>query len=111
MAHVGDTIEHPLTGERVTFLETAGSTGGKFLRLRLDVRPGGAIPNVHVNPGSEERFAVEAAFFSENDWARLRLELWFANHTMASGRPSANAWSAIQSGLNGDAVVACDQTP
>ena len=51
MAHVGDVIEHPLTGERVTFLETAGSTGGKFLRVRLDVRPGGAIPNVHVHPG------------------------------------------------------------
>ena len=30
MAHVGKTIEHPLTGERITFLETAGSTGGKF---------------------------------------------------------------------------------
>jgi quercetin dioxygenase-like cupin family protein len=58
MAHVGETIEHPLTGERLTFLETAGSTGGKFLRARLDLRPGGAIPNVHVHPGSEERFAV-----------------------------------------------------
>jgi hypothetical protein len=44
--------------------------------------------------------SCEAAFFSENDWARLRLELWYADHTMASGRPSANAWSAIQSGLN-----------
>jgi hypothetical protein len=44
--------------------------------------------------------SCEAAFFSENDWVRLRLELWFANHTMVGGRPSANAWSAIQSGLN-----------
>ena len=58
MAHVGKTIEHPLTGERITFLETAGSTGGKFLRIRLDVRPGGAIPNVHVHPAAEEQFAV-----------------------------------------------------
>ena len=44
--------------------------------------------------------SCESAFFSDNDWARLRLELWYANHTIASGRPSANAWSAIQSGLN-----------
>ena len=44
--------------------------------------------------------SCEAAFFSENDWERLRLELWFASRTMNSDRPSANAWSAIQSGLN-----------
>jgi mannose-6-phosphate isomerase-like protein (cupin superfamily) len=58
MAQVGETIEHPLTGERVTFLETAGSTDGRFLRFRLDVRPGGAIPNLHVHPGAEEQFAI-----------------------------------------------------
>jgi hypothetical protein len=44
--------------------------------------------------------SCEAAFFSETDWERLRLELWFANHTMASGRPSGQAWIAIQHGLN-----------
>ena len=58
MARVGETIEHPLTGERITFLETAASTGGKFMRARLDVCPGGAIPNSHVHPGAEEQFAV-----------------------------------------------------
>lgn len=31
---------------------------------------------------------------------RLRLELQFANHTVASGRPSARAWDAVQRGLN-----------
>ena len=44
--------------------------------------------------------SCEARFYSEADWQRLRLELWFANHTMASGRPSANAWMAVQHGLN-----------
>ena len=44
--------------------------------------------------------SCEAAFYSETDWERLRLELWFANHTMASGRPSDQAWAAIQHGLN-----------
>jgi quercetin dioxygenase-like cupin family protein len=58
MAHVGQTIEHPHTGERMTFLETAESTGGKFLRVRLEVRPGGAIPNLHVHPVAQERFEV-----------------------------------------------------
>ena len=44
--------------------------------------------------------SCEAAFFSPTDWERLRLELWFANHTMASGRSSGQAWIAIQHGLN-----------
>ena len=44
--------------------------------------------------------SCEAAFYSEADWQRLRLELWFANHTMASGRPSAQAWDAVQHGLS-----------
>lgn len=60
MARVGETIEHPLTGERMTFLETSASTGGKCLRVRLDVRPGGSIPNLHVHPGAEECFEVAA---------------------------------------------------
>jgi len=44
--------------------------------------------------------SCEAAFYSATDWERLRLELWFANHTMFSGRPSAGAWEAVQHGLN-----------
>ena len=31
---------------------------------------------------------------------RLRLELWFADRSMAGGQPSAKAWTAIQSGMN-----------
>ncbi len=58
MAHVGKTIEHPFTGERLTFIETSESTDGQVLRMRLDVVPGGAIPNVHVHRVSEERFTV-----------------------------------------------------
>jgi hypothetical protein len=30
--------------------------------------------------------SCEAAFYSETDWGWLRRELWYANHTMASGR-------------------------
>ena len=44
--------------------------------------------------------SCEAAFYSDADWQRLRLELWYANHTMASGRPSAQAWDAVQHGLS-----------
>ena len=44
--------------------------------------------------------SCESAFYSETDWERLRMELWYANHTMASGRPSAQAWDAVQHGLS-----------
>ena len=60
MAHVGQVIEHPLTGERVTFLETAASTGGEKLRLGIEMAPGGALAGSHCHPGAEERFVVTA---------------------------------------------------
>ena len=44
--------------------------------------------------------SCETTFFSDGDWARLRMELWFADLVMASGQPSAKAWAAIQHGLN-----------
>jgi hypothetical protein len=45
--------------------------------------------------------SCEAAFYSEADWARLRLELWYANSALRSSRPiSGHTWAAIQHGLN-----------
>jgi hypothetical protein len=44
--------------------------------------------------------SCEGQFYSDADWQRLRMELWYANHTMASGRPSAQAWDAVQHGLS-----------
>jgi hypothetical protein len=44
--------------------------------------------------------SAEAAFYSPADWARARLEMWFANETLTSGKPiTANAWATIQHGL------------
>ncbi len=45
--------------------------------------------------------SVEARFFSEADWERLRFELCNANQAMTGPRPpSGHAWGAIQHGLN-----------
>ncbi len=60
MAHVGQTLEHPLTGERLTFLETAASTGGEKLRIAVEMAPGGALSGPHVHPRAEERFEITA---------------------------------------------------
>jgi len=56
----GQALENPVTGERFTFTDTAGSTGGELLAFELALRPGGAVPIPHVHPVQTERFEVVA---------------------------------------------------
>jgi quercetin dioxygenase-like cupin family protein len=58
MARVGRTIEHPLSGERLTFLDTAATTDGRFLRMRFEMAPGGSLPRPHTHPSGAEEFEV-----------------------------------------------------
>jgi uncharacterized cupin superfamily protein len=58
MARPGDIIEHPLTRERLTFLETSAQTGGSSVRYQLEVAPGGFATAPHVHPWIEERFEI-----------------------------------------------------
>jgi hypothetical protein len=58
MAHVGKTIVHPLSGERLTFLETAETTGGDLLKISIEMTPGGVLGRPHVHPRAEEEFEV-----------------------------------------------------
>ena len=44
--------------------------------------------------------SCESAFYGEADWARLRMELWYANRVMSGGQLSSRAWAAIQHGLS-----------
>ena len=45
--------------------------------------------------------SCESRFYSEADWARLRLELFNANEILTSGKPiTGNAWATVQHGLN-----------
>jgi quercetin dioxygenase-like cupin family protein len=58
MAQVGQTIEHPLSGEQLTFLETAATTGGDLLKISVEMAPGGAVARAHVHPRAQEEFEV-----------------------------------------------------
>jgi quercetin dioxygenase-like cupin family protein len=60
MAYRGQTIENPLSGETITFRETAADTGGEYLEIELNLAPGGTVPGLHVHPEQEERFEVLA---------------------------------------------------
>ena len=53
-------IEHPVTGERITFLQTAADTGGTYLRLGFAVRQGGGPDVPHIHPNQEEYFGVQS---------------------------------------------------
>lgn len=60
MARPGDVIEHPVTGETITFLRTAEQTDGALLQLGLVVKPAGFVAGAHVHPHQEERFEVQS---------------------------------------------------
>ena len=58
MAYTGQTIENPVSGERITFLQTARVTQGELLEFELELTPDGHVPGAHVHPEQEERFHV-----------------------------------------------------
>jgi quercetin dioxygenase-like cupin family protein len=58
MAFTGQTIENPVSGERITFLQTAADTAGELLEFELELSADGRVPGAHVHPEQEERFHV-----------------------------------------------------
>jgi mannose-6-phosphate isomerase-like protein (cupin superfamily) len=58
MIRKGDTIRNPVTGERVTFLQTAAETGGTAVVIDTSVAPNGFVAAAHVHPLQSERFEI-----------------------------------------------------
>jgi quercetin dioxygenase-like cupin family protein len=58
MIRSGDTIENPVTGERLIFRKTSADTRGELVVVECIVRSGGAVAGAHVHPFQEERFEV-----------------------------------------------------
>jgi quercetin dioxygenase-like cupin family protein len=58
MAYAGQTIENPVSGEKITFIQTAADTDGELLEIELELSPDGAVPGAHVHPEQTERFEV-----------------------------------------------------
>ncbi len=58
MAFTGQTISNPVSGEQITFLQTAADTAGELLEFELALSPDGHVPGAHVHPEQEERFHV-----------------------------------------------------
>jgi mannose-6-phosphate isomerase-like protein (cupin superfamily) len=58
LIRTGDTIENPVTGERITFLATSVDTDGEAVVFETFVQPDGFVAAAHVHPKQEERFEV-----------------------------------------------------
>src|SRR4051794_27272696 len=58
MAHAGQIIDNPVSGERIEFIATAADTAGERLEFELTLTPDGHVPGAHVHPEQEERFHV-----------------------------------------------------
>jgi quercetin dioxygenase-like cupin family protein len=60
MIRTGDTVENPVTGERITVLATSADTDGEAVVIETVVQPQGFVAAAHVHPFQSERFAVAA---------------------------------------------------
>ena len=58
MFRTGDTIENPMTGERLVFHTTAAETNGEVTVFETIVQPDGAVAAGHYHPIQAERFEV-----------------------------------------------------
>jgi mannose-6-phosphate isomerase-like protein (cupin superfamily) len=58
MIRAGDSIENPVTGERLVFRQTSRETGGEAVVIETFVRPNGFVAAAHVHPSQEERFQI-----------------------------------------------------
>jgi mannose-6-phosphate isomerase-like protein (cupin superfamily) len=64
MTSKGNTVEHPVTGERITFLETSAETNGEYATFELRVRPQGFVAAPHIHPHAEESFEIRSGSFT-----------------------------------------------
>ena len=57
MISSGQTIENPVTGERITFHKTSRDTGGEYVLIEAAVAAGGGVA-AHVHPYQTEEFEI-----------------------------------------------------
>jgi quercetin dioxygenase-like cupin family protein len=60
MAHSGDVIENPVTGQRLVFLVTSADSDGELFAAEGIFPPGGFAGVPHIHPDQDEHFEVLA---------------------------------------------------
>ena len=60
MIRTGDSIANPVTGETVTFQQTAADSNGEVVIAEITLEPGGSVAGAHVHPNQTETFRIIA---------------------------------------------------
>jgi hypothetical protein len=60
MIRTGQTLENPVTGERLIFHKTSSDTNGEYVKVETVLQPGASVAAAHVHPYQTERFQVLA---------------------------------------------------
>jgi mannose-6-phosphate isomerase-like protein (cupin superfamily) len=87
VAAVGETIENPLSGERVTWIATAASSGGELLAFDLVIRRGAAVAMAHRHKRQVEQFSVRAGLIGVEMAGEERQAAPGEEVTIAAGVP------------------------
>jgi mannose-6-phosphate isomerase-like protein (cupin superfamily) len=58
MIRTGQTIENPVTGEKLTFHKTSRDTNGEYVIVETVLRPDSQVAAAHVHPYQTEHFEV-----------------------------------------------------
>lgn len=77
MAHAGEVIVNPVTGERMTFLQTAADTNGQLLRGEVTVAAQKAILPLHIHWSCDEHVEILSG--------RLGLQLGAKHRSLGPG--------------------------
>jgi len=81
MLRSGDTIENPVTGERLVFEQTAAETNGLVTVADVYVKPGGVVASAHVHPHQTEVFEIQSG--------RIGVKLGRRTHEAGPGKTIA----------------------
>lgn len=63
MARAGDTIENPVTGQRMVFRQTAQDTNGQLVQIDEYLPADGQVDVEHIHPLQDETFQVISGRF------------------------------------------------
>ena len=106
MIRAGDTIENPVTGERIVFRQTSQETGGEAVVIETYVQPKGFVASTHVHPSQEERFEVLAGTVGFKIGGKKRIAGPGERITVPAGTPH-RFWNAGE----GVAHFVCEVRP
>jgi quercetin dioxygenase-like cupin family protein len=87
MAHVGESIENPRTGQRMVFLQTGVETRGELLRIECFNPPTGVDEPEHCHPRQESRAQVISGVLRFRVRGEIQVVRAGETHTIPAGVP------------------------